>query len=262
MLVKTSTLGWWTLLAFFGGLVGATVVGVVVVAVDADMFDPIPFALVFFGQAGVSIALAFAFSRIFGSGSLSADVGLVAKGSDWWALLAGMGLQIAVVIVTLPLVHLMFPDGAPEQEVAGIAGGSETTLEILLIFLSVAALAPLVEEIVFRGMLLPWIHRFVGKWPAILISAAIFSSVHLFDWNARGAAPGIFLLGVAFGWAAMLRGDLSLAIPLHAGVNLLAAILIVWGDDILDWAERQSVEFDQADAVINSVLSLAHAIGL
>jgi len=261
MMVKTSSLGWWTVAAFFGGIFGATVVSVVVLAVGADGFEPIPFALVFVGQAGASFFLVFIFSRRFGSGSLSADVGLVARGSDWWALLAGMGLQIAVAIVTFPLLRLMFPDGPPEQGVAEIAGGSETTMEIVLILVSVAVLAPLIEEIIYRGMLMPWVHRFVGKWPAILISAAAFSSVHLLDWNARGAVPGIFLLGGGLGWAAIKRGDLSLAVPLHAGVNLLAGILIVWGDDLLDWAERQSAGLDQAKALLDGVFSLANAFG-
>ncbi|MDA2979997.1 MAG: type II CAAX endopeptidase family protein [Actinomycetota bacterium] len=263
MLVKTSSLGWWAVAVFFGGILGATAVGVGVVAVGADGFEPISFALVFVGQAGASLFLVFVFSKRLGSGSLAADVGLVARGSDWWALLAGMGLQIGVAIVTYPLLQLMFPDGPPEQGVAGIAGDSETTLEIILILVSAAVLAPLIEEIIFRGMFLPWAHRFVAKWPAILISAAVFSIIHpILDWDARGAAPGIFLLGVVLGWAAFRRGDLSLAIPLHSGVNLLAGILILWGDDILDWAERQSEGLDQAEALLNGVIAVAHALGL
>jgi membrane protease YdiL (CAAX protease family) len=263
MLVKTSVLGWWAVAVFFGGIVGATAVSIVVLAVGADGFDPIPFALVFVGQAGASLFLVFIFSRRFGSGSLAADVGFVARGSDWWALPAGMGLQIGVAIATYPLLELMFPGGPPEQSVAGIAGDSETAPEILLILLSVAVLAPLIEEVIFRGMLMPWVHRFVAKWPAILISAGIFAVIHpILDWNARGAAPGIFLLGVVLGWAAFRRGDLSLAMPLHAGVNMLAAILILWGEDILDWAERQSEGLDQAQAVLDGVIALAHTLGI
>lgn len=250
------------LAVFFAGIVAANIVGVIVVFADADLFAPIPFSLVFFAQAGGSLLFVFLFSRRVGSGSLSADVGLVLSMTKWWALLAGMGLQIAVALVTLPIIDRMFPEGPPSQGVADVASDTQTTLEIVLIFVSVALLAPLIEEILYRGMLLPWLNRFMGRWPAIVLSAAIFAGVHLVDWDARAAVPGLFLIGIVLAWAAMRKGDLSLAIPIHAGVNLLAAILLVWGTDLLNWLEQQTEELDQLRAVVDGVLAVIHAIGL
>jgi membrane protease YdiL (CAAX protease family) len=261
MMVSTRRLFSWTAAVFFAGLIGANIVGVILVLANADLFEPIPFSTVFVGQAVASMWVVYLFSRREASGSLSADVGLVLKGSDWWALFAGMGIQIAIAFATLPLIDLMFPDGAPSQGVADIASETETTLEIIMILVSVALLAPLIEEILYRGMLLPWLNRFMGKWPAILASAGIFAGVHLVDWNARAAVPGLFLIGIVLGWAAMRRGDLSLAIPFHAGVNMLAAILLVWGTEIIDWLEEQVDELEQVDAVVDAVMSLAHALG-
>ena len=251
----------WAAAVFFAGLVGANLVGVVLVLANAELLDPIPFSLIFFGQAAASLWVVFLFSRREASGSLSADVGLVLAGRDWWALLAGMGLQIAVALVTIPLIELMFPDGAPSQGVADIASNTETTLEIVLIFVSVAMLAPLVEEVLYRGMLLPALNRFMGRWPAIVLSAAIFAGVHLIDWQARAAVPGLFLIGIVLGWVAMRRGDLSLAIPMHAGINLLAAILLVWGTEIVDWLEEQVEGVDQASAVLDGLFSVARGLG-
>jgi hypothetical protein len=243
----------WVLGAFFAGLFGGGISAVILDLAGADLGEPLPFALVFAGQAAATFLVVLAYSRS-SSNSLGADTGLVLSGTDWWALVAGMGLQIGVALVTVPLIEALFPDGAPSQGVADIAGGSETTLEIIAIFVSVAVLAPIIEEILYRGMLLSWINRFVGKWPSIILSAAVFSSIHLVDWNARAAVPGLFLVGVVLGWAAMRRGDLSLAIPLHAGVNMLAAILIVWGDDITGWVERQLDQIEQVNAIIQSVV--------
>jgi membrane protease YdiL (CAAX protease family) len=104
-------------------------------------------------------------------------------------------------------------------------------------------------------MLLSWLNRFMGKWPSILLSAAIFASIHLIDWNARAAVPGLFIIGVVLGWAAMHRGDLSLSIPLHAGVNLLAAFFLVWGPELLDWLEIQMEELESG-----GVNALIHAL--
>lgn len=261
LLVPTRRLFSWTAAVFFAGLIGANLVGVFVVLANADLFEPIPFTLVFLGQVGASLWVVFLFSNRAGSGSLSADVGLILSGKDWWALFAGMGIQVVIALVTLPLVDLMFPDGAPSQGVADIAADTETTLEIILIFVSVALLAPLVEEILYRGMLLPWLNRFMGRWPAIVASAAVFAGIHLIDWDARAAVPGLFLIGIVLGWAAMRRGDLSLAIPIHAGVNMLAAFLLVWGTEIIDWLEQQVDELEQVDAFLDAVMGIAHAIG-
>lgn len=256
---RVSNLGMfgWIILVFVAGLLGANVVAVFLAAWGAELTEPIPFSLVFFGQTIGSLLVVFIYSRR-SSGSLVADVGLVLRGKDWWAILAGMGLQIVAAIVTLPLIEAMFPDGAPEQGVADVAGNTETTLEIILIFVSVAILAPIIEEILYRGMLMSWLNRFMGKWATILVSSAVFAGVHLVDWNARAAVPGLFIIGVVLGWAAMRRGDLSLAIPLHAGVNLLAAFFLVWGPEILDWLEIQLEELESGNlnATIHALLGM------
>lgn len=247
----------WALGVLLGGIFAAGLVAGIIVASDIDPLSPMPFAAVFIAQFAGSFTIVALFSRTVGSGSLAADVGLVLRGKDWWAVFAGMGVQIAAVLVSIPFVQLLFPEGAPSQGVADIAGSSETTLEVLGIFLSVAVLAPVIEEIIYRGMLLPWLGRFMGKWPSILASAAVFALIHpLLDWDARAAVPGLFFIGVVLAWAALHRGDLSLSIALHSGVNLLAAFLIVWGPEITDWLEIQLEDLEQVDAVVRFGLAL------
>ena len=255
--VSSRALILWTFGVLIGGIVAAGIVAGIIISAGTDPLAPLPFAGVFFGQFAGSFIVVVLFSRSAGSGSLAADVGLVLRGKDWWAVLAGMGLQIAAVLVSLPFIQLLFPEGAPSQGVADIAGSSETTLEVLGIFLAVAVLAPVIEEIIYRGMLLPWLGRFMGKWPSILASAAAFALVHpLLDWDARAAVPGLFFIGVVLAWAALHRGDLSLSIALHSGVNLLAAFLIVWGPEITDWLDLQLEELEQVDAMIRMALVL------
>jgi membrane protease YdiL (CAAX protease family) len=74
--------------------------------------------------------------------------------------------------------------------------------------------------------------------------------VHLLDPDAIAVVPGLFLLGIALGWVALRRGDLSLAIAMHSGINLLAAVTLLYGDSILKWAETQLDQLEQLDAVI------------
>jgi membrane protease YdiL (CAAX protease family) len=255
--VSSKSLIVWALGVLVGGIIAAGLVAGIIIASDVDPLSPLPFASVFVAQFAGSFAIVALFSRTVGSGSLAADVGLVLRGRDWWAIFAGMGVQIAAVLVTLPFLQLLFPEGAPSQGVAEIAESSETTMEVLGIFLAVAVLAPVIEEIIYRGMLLPWLGRFMGKWPSIIVSAAAFALVHpLLDWEARAAVPGLFFIGVVLAWAALHRGDLSLSIALHSGVNLFAAFLIVWGQEITDWLDLQLEDLEQVDAVVRFGMTL------
>jgi membrane protease YdiL (CAAX protease family) len=241
---------WEVIVVFFSGAMASLFVAVLVVAGGADPLAPIPFSAVFGAQAVASFAMAWYLSKTRGSGSLAADTGLIISGSDWWGVPAGMGLQIAIAIVTAPLIVWIWPDGPPSQSVAEVAESSETLIEQLLVLMVVAVGAPIIEEMIFRGMLLSILARSLSRWPAILVSAAVFSAVHLFDPNAIAVIPGLFLLGIALGWAAMKRGDLSLAIALHSGINLLAAITLLYGDSLLDWANQQLDQLEQLDAIV------------
>ena len=120
---RVSNLGMfgWMVLVFVAGLVGANVVADFLIAAGADLADPIPFTTVFIGQTIGSLAVVYLYSRR-SSGSLGADVGLVLRGKDWWAIFAGMGLQVVAAIATLPIIEALFPNGAPEQGVAECAG--------------------------------------------------------------------------------------------------------------------------------------------
>ena len=241
---------WEVVVVFFSGAIASLFVAVLVVAGGADPLAPIPFSAVFGAQAVASFAMAWYLSKTRGSGSLAADTGLIISGSDWWGVPAGMGLQIAIAIVTAPLIVWIWPDGPPSQSVAEVAESSETLIEQLLVLMVVAVGAPIIEEMIFRGMLLSILAKSLSRWPAILVSAAVFAAVHLFDPNAIAVIPGLFLLGIALGWAAMKRGDLSLAIALHSGINLLAAITLLYGDSLLDWADQQLDQLEQIDAII------------
>jgi membrane protease YdiL (CAAX protease family) len=178
-------------------------------------------------------------SRLRGTGSLATDVGLVLKPGDWWGVPAGMGLQIAIALMTAPLIYWLYPDGPPEQAVAEIATTSQTLLDQVLVIVAVAVGAPIIEEMLFRGVLLSTLRRRLPAWAAVAMSAVVFAAIHLVDPNAAAAVPGLFLLGLVLGWAALRRGDLSLAIPLHSGINLLAAISLLWGDELIQWSEDQ-----------------------
>jgi len=97
------------------------------------------------------------------------------------------------------------------------------TLLLLLanIFL-VAVAAPIIEETLFRGLLLAGLRTYFGVWTAIVISAAIFSALH---FEVIGFFPR-FALGVGLGYLYTKSRSLYPAIGLHSLNNLIAVLII------------------------------------
>jgi membrane protease YdiL (CAAX protease family) len=91
----------------------------------------------------------------------------------------------------------------------------------LLVF-SFAFLAPLQEEVLFRGFLYRGFAPALGMWPAILLIAALWAVTHLqYQWFFIGE---IFVLGVVFGWLRAKSGSLLLPLILHTTVNSMAIL--------------------------------------
>lgn len=228
------------LLVLGGGLVGAGIAAIGIAAFSGTEVTISAFVWTFVGQAIGSFFVLAYLSRTRGTGSFATDFGLELHLGDWWGLPAGAVLQIAAAVVTAPLIQFFFPDGPPEQEVVALTEGSETVVDAILIIIAVGLLAPVVEEIVFRGMLLSRLARSMSNRWAIVAQGAIFAGIHLVDPSAIAALPGLFLIGLVLGYAAIKRGNLSLPIYLHAGVNLTAALLLIFGGDLLARLEELS----------------------
>jgi membrane protease YdiL (CAAX protease family) len=94
------------------------------------------------------------------------------------------------------------------------SGGVGLALSILL----VALVAPFIEELAFRGVVLPVLGSQFGMWPAIAGSALIYAAYHFSLW----LFPPTLVLGLALGWLAWTRRSLWPAILLHVLYNATA----------------------------------------
>jgi membrane protease YdiL (CAAX protease family) len=115
------------------------------------------------------------------------------------------------------------PDWIFMNDAAQYEAYSQATLLITFtLFLIVTGIAlPWVEELYFRGFLMPRISRFKAWAP--IISAFLFALYHvwqLFDFTV------IFLSGLVFAFAVWWKRDVRLGISLHLIANLLARIMI------------------------------------
>jgi membrane protease YdiL (CAAX protease family) len=84
------------------------------------------------------------------------------------------------------------------------------------------AIAPLVEEVVFRGLLFAICEREVGMRIAVVITAALFAGLHIPEyWPAWNHILIIFVVGMVFSLARGMTGSLTPSVILHIGYNSL-----------------------------------------
>jgi membrane protease YdiL (CAAX protease family) len=147
--------------------------------------------------------------------------------SDWLGLLIGAGLQVALALVAATLLEVVLRRELPTQEVVEAVGSAAGTLDWALVVLGVVVLAPIAEEIVFRGVVLRALERTRGRRIAVYGSASLFALIHLLDPNAVVAVPFLFVLGVILGNEVIRTGRLGRAVTIHAGFNLVTVLALM-----------------------------------
>ncbi len=221
----------------FGIIVGPllALITIGVVGGSSAIDDVSPLALLA-AQAVASLVAVAVASRFRGSRSWRIDFGFKIEARHVWGIAAGMVLQVAVALLTLPLVQLLSEDDGPQQEIARL-GAELTNWEIALFALLVAVVTPVFEEIVYRGMLLGRLVKSMSRRNAVLISSAVFALTHLLDPNAILVVPGLFLVGLALGYLALRAGNIGLPIFAHMGTNGLAVLFLAYGEELQELSE-------------------------
>lgn len=174
-----------------------------------------------YGAYAVALVLV---SKYKGRGSLSLDFGVAVRARYWWALIVGFGLQFVLGALVFPLMSLV--DNEKQSVVEELRDSSGAKLAVLVI--TAGLLAPVFEEILFRGLLLRSLQRRLTPELAIAIQALVFAGIHLTDpsLGTLAVVPALYALGVISGIAAVRVGDLSVSIPLHVGFNLVTILAL------------------------------------
>jgi membrane protease YdiL (CAAX protease family) len=88
-------------------------------------------------------------------------------------------------------------------------------------------LAPLLEELFFRGLLYPLLRRAVGLIAAVLLTAAAFAAIHGAQLGLAWAPVlSIFVVGVVFTMVRVRTNSVAASFLMHCGYNfaLFAAL--------------------------------------
>jgi membrane protease YdiL (CAAX protease family) len=100
---------------------------------------------------------------------------------------------------------------------------------ILMLAVFGVTLAPLSEELVFRGFLQPLLVRSLGTVPGILAAAIPFGLLHYREYgNSWRHAVLIALAGAAFGWMRHATGSTRASTVMHASYNGLIFLAVIY----------------------------------
>lgn len=145
----------------------------------------------------------------------------------WQPPASALTRAAAAVLMVLPVVAL---SGWLIEHLWPQAGGSNPLLDLVLtnpdpralacFALTATVLAPLFEETLFRGVLLPVLARRLGPLPAVLGSAVVFALAHL---SLSELVP-LLVLGVGLGWLRWRSGRLAASVLMHALWNGLTFV--------------------------------------
>lgn len=93
---------------------------------------------------------------------------------------------------------------------------SSDPLSVFVLFLSVVVMAPIVEELMFRGILYNLLNKWIPLFPAALVSSAVFGLLHGTTFVQTA------VIGLVLAFVYQVTGDLKMAMLGHAANNGLA----------------------------------------
>lgn len=221
------------LLTLFGGFAGA-LVGTFL-AFGADTTTVLLAGLVFQSVGHIGSAWLVARRR----GATLADAGLVVEPIDGLFIFLGMALQVVLSLAVIPIVDRLDLSGPAQDITTAIDPASSVGVQIMLI-LEFALLAPIAEEIMFRGILYQLFEQRRGFRVAVFGSAAVFAAFHLIGLNTENplaaavvTLPQLLIVGVILANTARRRGRLGVSIFIHSGFNLLAVLALLYATDLV-----------------------------
>jgi len=208
-------------------LVLSVVAAVVAAAAGRELDEELPnellIALTYLQDVGF-IAVALLFARLVRPPS-AADFGL--RTTAFWRAL---GLIVAVYVgFTLFAGAWTTALGIDEEQTQlETLGVDESTLALVLVMVVVTILAPLAEEVLFRGYMFTALRNWAGVWPAALVTGAVFGAIHAGSTPVGLLVPlAVFGVGLCllYAWTRSLYP----CIALHAVNNAVAfGVSVEW----------------------------------
>ena len=162
-------------------------------------------------------------ARRWGQGNVLSDLGMKVKGADIpLGFLAWIGALFSIAVLRMLIVSV----GIPFASNVGGRGGSDASTRDRSIFLVGSLLAvvvaPFVEELVFRGLVLRSLRSRLSVVPAVIIQGILFGCAHAdvrFGAGNIGLVMVLSLAGMALGAVAAIARRNGITMITHAFMN-------------------------------------------
>jgi membrane protease YdiL (CAAX protease family) len=148
----------------------------------------------------------------------------------WRPLFKALTEAIGALLMVMPLValaswllSLVWSEPGGSNPLLELVFHSGDRVALLCLGFTATVLAPLFEETLFRGVLLPVLAPRLGGLGAVLASAAVFALAHL----SLGELVPLFVLGVGLGLLRWRTGRLAPGVFMHGFWNALTFINLI-----------------------------------
>lgn len=133
------------------------------------------------------------------------------------ALLVWLAAIVVGAFLSAALAPLI---GQPQSNAVSLLRQSFDPLFIAVIVPTVCLLAPVCEELLFRGALFGWLRRLLPSPAAIALTAAVFAGAHLLPT----LFPVLFVFGLGATWVRERTGSTLNSFAMHATQNTFAVL--------------------------------------
>jgi len=144
-----------------------------------------------------------------------------------------IGVLTQLLLVPLLYVPIFWLVGNRDvgEAARALTASADTPFDILALVILTGVGAPIIEEILFRGLLHRGIADMMSGWGrsgaviAVLASSAVFAASHI----QLLQFPALMLFGVVAATAVQRTGRLGTSIWIHVGFNLTTVLILVSG---------------------------------
>lgn len=178
----------------------------------------------FFAAALIQLALMFGVTFALARRGPARAL-LALRGPPSWPQAIGYMVVILVVVLAFGVAVDRALDAGDEQGLVPESWDSSRAAPFAANFVVAAALVPVAEELLFRGVGFTLLQRF-GPALAVVAVGVLFALAH----GLVRALPILVAFGIALAWLRHRTGSVYPCIALHAVFNALALIVAVAGD--------------------------------